>query len=153
MKQPIPKAMREQVWLSHIGQKYKSKCLTPWCKNTMTVFDFQCGHNIPESKGGETNMSNLFPICSRCNLSMSDTYTFTEWCKKSKPVPKWKEQILSILPLKWKLYATKESGIKSTQNLLNQNVKHVKLRGLLSENQILPPKRRIVNGMRKNVKK
>lgn len=153
MKQQIPKAIREQVWLSHIGQKYKSKCLTPWCKNTMTVFDFQCGHNIPESKGGETNLTNLFPICSRCNLSMSDTYTFTEWCKKSKPVSKWKEQILSILPLKWKLYVTKESGIKSPQSHTSQSVKHVKLRGLLLDNQILPLKKHTVRGTKKSVKK
>ena len=56
----------------------------------MTVFDFQCGHDIPESKGGSTDILNLIPICSRCNSSMSNNYTFQEWCDKSSEVSKWK---------------------------------------------------------------
>lgn len=31
---------------------------------------FHCGHIIPECKGGETILSNLKPICQKCNLSM-----------------------------------------------------------------------------------
>jgi len=46
----IPKAVREQCWLTTIGKKYECKCYIPWCKNTMTVFDFHVGHDIPESK-------------------------------------------------------------------------------------------------------
>ena len=38
----------------------------------MNVFDFHVGHNVPESKGGATNIDNLKPICSRCNSSMSN---------------------------------------------------------------------------------
>ena len=78
-KQKIPAAFREQIWLRDCKQKFQSKCLTRWCNNTITVFDFQAGHNIPESKGGQTVPSNLVPICSRCNLSMGNRYTFTEW--------------------------------------------------------------------------
>ena len=78
-KMTIPKALREQVWIKHIGKKYESKCPIGWCKNTITVFDFQSGHIIPESKGGPTNLENLMPICSRCNLSMNNQYTITEW--------------------------------------------------------------------------
>jgi 5-methylcytosine-specific restriction endonuclease McrA len=78
-KQKIPAAFREQIWMRDCGQKFQSKCLTRWCNNTITVFDFQSGHNIPESKGGQTVPSNLVPICSRCNLSMGNRYTFTEW--------------------------------------------------------------------------
>jgi 5-methylcytosine-specific restriction endonuclease McrA len=78
-KATIPKALREQVWLKVFGAKYSGKCHTTWCKNTITVFDFQCGHDKAESKGGETILENLVPICSRCNLSMSNTYTFKEW--------------------------------------------------------------------------
>jgi 5-methylcytosine-specific restriction endonuclease McrA len=78
-KTTIPKAVREQLWLRDIGKEYESKCMTSWCKNKMTLFDFQCGHNIPESKGGKTVLENLVPICSRCNLSMSNNYTFDEW--------------------------------------------------------------------------
>ena len=32
--------------------------------------DFHCGHVIAEKYGGELNISNLKPICSKCNTSM-----------------------------------------------------------------------------------
>ena len=80
----IPKALREQVWIKYFGKNYKHKCYIKWCKNDITVFDFQVGHNIPESKGGETVLENLRPICSRCNSSMSNNYTIDEWNKLGK---------------------------------------------------------------------
>ena len=78
-KATIPKAIREQCWLDTVGKKYEYKCYVKWCKNTMTVFDFHVGHDIPESKGGTLDLGNLKPICARCNLSMSDNYTIKEW--------------------------------------------------------------------------
>ena len=78
-KKQIPKAIREQVWLKYIGHNYQSKCPIGWCTNTITVFDFQAGHIIPESRGGPTTLENLMPICSRCNSSMNNQYTITEW--------------------------------------------------------------------------
>lgn len=83
-KSSIPAAFREQIWLRQFGKVFETKCPTPWCKNRITVFDFQSGHNIPESKGGPTTPENLIPICSRCNLSMGDRYTFDEWAAISK---------------------------------------------------------------------
>ncbi len=80
-KKPIPAALREQVWLKQMGRVFEGKCPTTWCQNNITVYDFQSGHNIPESKGGPTTLENLIPICSRCNLSMGNEYTFDEWCK------------------------------------------------------------------------
>ena len=82
-KQNIPKAVREQCWLTTIGKKYESKCYVKWCKNNMTVFDFHVGHDTPESKGGTLDINNLKPICARCNLSMSDNYTIQEWSELS----------------------------------------------------------------------
>lgn len=78
-KAPIPTALREAVWIHHMNRSFEGKCRVPWCPNTITAFDFQCGHNIPESKGGPTDINNLVPICARCNLSMGDRYTITEW--------------------------------------------------------------------------
>lgn len=75
----IPKAVREQLWLLHCGQVYQHKCLVSWCQNRMTVFDFECGHNIPQSKGGATHLSNLRPLCSRCNKGMGNHYTIDAW--------------------------------------------------------------------------
>jgi hypothetical protein len=86
-KAKISAALREQVWLQHAGRVFETKCLVTWCTNKITVFDFQCGHDIPESKGGPTNITNLYPICGKCNLSMSNTYTFKEWCKLYVAVP------------------------------------------------------------------
>ena len=88
-KTTIPKALREQVWVTYAGRHYDSKCLVPWCANRMTVFDFHVGHNIPESQGGATDISNLVPICARCNLSMGSQYTVTEWAALSQPPKKW----------------------------------------------------------------
>jgi hypothetical protein len=80
-KKKIPKALREATWLKHCGKVFETKCRTTWCQNTMTVYDFHAGHRTPESLGGPTTITNLVPICSRCNLSMGNTYTFEEWCR------------------------------------------------------------------------
>jgi hypothetical protein len=84
-KAAIPKALREQVWLQGMGRVFEGKCRTTWCTNPITVFDFQCGHNVPESKGGRTDLHNLVPICGRCNLSMGSQYTFDQWCAQFEP--------------------------------------------------------------------
>lgn len=152
-KDKIPKALREQVWLTHVGKKYESKCYIRWCKNTITVFDFQSGHNIPESKGGCTDLMNLRPICSRCNSSMNDSYTIDEWVQLSKPSSKWK--------VFWSKYncfkkckpsAIKENGTKSSQSPTSLNVKHFKLRGILSVNPLLSKKKRTARGTKPNKK-
>jgi 5-methylcytosine-specific restriction endonuclease McrA len=87
-KATIPKALREQVWIQNIGQKFDSKCKVVWCTNRINAFDYQCGHNIPESRGGKTTLDNLVPICGRCNTSMGSQYTIDEWNKKFAPVVK-----------------------------------------------------------------
>ena len=79
-KKKIPLALRQQVWLASCGEVYKAKCRTTWCANVITIFDFQCGHNVPEVRGGKTTVSNLIPICGRCNQSMGHHFTFDEWC-------------------------------------------------------------------------
>ena len=83
-KANIPKAIREQCWITNFGEVFKHSCYIPWCKNTIYVFDFHVGHDEPESKGGSLDIENLKPICARCNLSMSDNYTIQEWMKLSK---------------------------------------------------------------------
>lgn len=88
MKAKIPAALREQVWLVFCGDRlFKHKCLVVWCENVMTPFNFEVGHNVPESKGGATDISNLRPICSKCNRSMGDEYTIDEFSKLSRPSP------------------------------------------------------------------
>jgi len=82
-KASIPKAIREQCWKKTFGDVFKHKCYIHWCDNEIDVFNFHVGHDMPESKGGELEISNLKPICARCNLSMSNNYTIQEWNKLS----------------------------------------------------------------------
>ena len=77
----VPKAVREQVWIKHMGKKYESKCYIKWCQSTINVFDFSLGDNVPVSKGGSDRISNLHPICCRCNTCMGNKYTIKEWNK------------------------------------------------------------------------
>ena len=81
MSTKIPQALRQQVWIHYNKHVFKHKCYVKWCKNEIDVFNFHVGHNIPRSKGGTLELTNLRPLCSSCNLSMSDNYTIDEWDK------------------------------------------------------------------------
>lgn len=78
-KKTIPKALKTAVWLTYVGEKFEMKCTVSWCKTLITPFTFETGHNIPESKGGKTDVSNLRPICGQCNKSMGNRYTIDEF--------------------------------------------------------------------------
>lgn len=69
-KHTISQRLKTLVWNTWIGEEIgKSKCLC--CKfEEITQRNFSCGHKIAESKGGETNVDNLRPICHMCNFSM-----------------------------------------------------------------------------------
>ena len=82
-KQNIPKAVREQCWIASFGKVFEHKCYVDWCENVINPFDYHVGHDKPESKGGTLDISNIKPICARCNSSMSDNYTIQEWIKLS----------------------------------------------------------------------
>lgn len=72
-KKKINSALKMQIWDKYIGIDIgKSKC---FCCNIIdiTQFDFHGGHYISEYNGGETNVSNMRPICAKCNLTMSST--------------------------------------------------------------------------------
>ena len=73
------KADRRIVWEEHNKKKYTSKCYVSRCTKEIDVWDFEVGHNIPESKGGSsTDIQNLFPICRTCNSSMGNK-SIDEW--------------------------------------------------------------------------
>jgi len=67
--------LKQQLWLNHFGKVFESKCFIDWCDNIINVFDFEAGHDIPESKGGKIDLHNLYPICSKCNKSMGNRFT------------------------------------------------------------------------------
>jgi hypothetical protein len=96
----IPSSTRKQVWKVYNGNVGSAGCFV--CNSMITALDYECGHIIPRSKGGENIIDNLLPICGTCNKAMSDTHLFehvrvnfgkinsrckllpsyTEWCKK-----------------------------------------------------------------------
>lgn len=100
-KTNIPRALREQVWITNVGNKFEAKCLVVWCQNTMNVFDYHVGHNIPESRGGATNITNLKPICARCNLSMSNYYSIEEWSRMGQTIQQNIQQSINKNSVKW----------------------------------------------------
>jgi 5-methylcytosine-specific restriction endonuclease McrA len=79
LRSSLPKAVREQIWIRDMGRTFEGKCNVYWCENDINVFDFTIGHNIPVSKGGSNDLTNLRAICARCNCSMSNKFTIDEW--------------------------------------------------------------------------
>jgi 5-methylcytosine-specific restriction endonuclease McrA len=92
-RKAIPKALREQVWLTSCGKVYDHSCYVRWCQNTVTVFDYHVGHDIPHSQGGPMELPNLKPICSRCNSSMGDKYTIQEWTRLVSSKKTWCQRL------------------------------------------------------------
>jgi hypothetical protein len=89
-KKTISKKLKEEIWIRHFGEIFSAKCPISWCSHKITVFCFEAGHNIPESKGGRTAIDNLIPICGECNRAMGDRYTIDEFSalhKASTPSP------------------------------------------------------------------
>ena len=69
-KKTIPKSLKTVIWDKHIGSD-KRCALCICCKNNeIKVENFHAGHINSEKEGGQTNESNLLPVCSSCNLSM-----------------------------------------------------------------------------------
>ena len=77
----IPTALKEQLWIQKCGKVFECPCHIKWCVNTINVYNFHVGHDIPQSKGGTLDMANLLPVCDRCNYSMSNNYSIKKWNK------------------------------------------------------------------------
>lgn len=90
-KSKIPAALRTAVWNHYNGQVYNALCYAG-CGENISVHNFECGHVIADSLGGEISLDNLRPICGHCNRSMGNTnmedfiefYGFKKANKKSK---------------------------------------------------------------------
>ena len=62
-------------WREHL----KKNVILTGVKMTSMYLIFMLDHDKPESEGGTLDVSNLKPICARCNLSMSNNYTIKQW--------------------------------------------------------------------------
>ena len=79
-KKQIVEALKTSVWNKYIGaDKGNAPCYV--CQTTtISQREFDTGHVLAEINGGQTNLSNLRPICRKCNLSMgaSNMETFIQ---------------------------------------------------------------------------
>ena len=66
----IPKALRIAVWKTYIGMEVGTTLCMVCKTNNLNQMDLHCGHIVPEAEGGPTCLSNLRPVCAKCNLSM-----------------------------------------------------------------------------------
>lgn len=78
-KTTIPKPVRDRVWQNAFDTSTEGFCAC--CAKTVTVFDFEAGHIVPEAKGGTTTEHNLRPICKTCNTSMG-TMCMSEFARR-----------------------------------------------------------------------
>lgn len=64
--------LKDMVWNTFIGpEKGLSECYLR-CGNQISKSHFECGHVISVKDNGPNICTNLRPICSKCNKSMSD---------------------------------------------------------------------------------
>lgn len=67
--QPIPKTLKSLVWDTYIGKEHGiGACYC--CGSEIDSKHFECGHIVSKFNGGESNMTNLRPVCSICNKSI-----------------------------------------------------------------------------------
>jgi hypothetical protein len=65
----ITKNLKIAVWKAENGNTLTDgKCYC--CEGEITYENFECGHIIPVSIGGKTNIENLKAICGQCNMDM-----------------------------------------------------------------------------------
>lgn len=86
-KKKISDSLKTSVWNKYIGiLKGESDCMC--CNiNKISPRDFHAGHVIAEVNNGATNVENLRPICSKCNLSMCST-NMKDFQKSNYPLAK-----------------------------------------------------------------
>ena len=65
----LHRSTRRAVWDRYCYDQKIVQCYN--CRvNEITVDDFECGHDIANAKGGTLDLSNLYPICRKCNRTM-----------------------------------------------------------------------------------
>lgn len=133
-KQKIPATVRNSIWNYYIGSDVKiGPCFC--CNNeTISTANFECGHVQSEKEGGDLTLTNLRPICSLCNKSMStnnmevfmDKYGYKKndcWngletkISKINSTKTSKKEIYDVLNIKELKLIGKELNIKETTKL------------------------------------
>jgi 5-methylcytosine-specific restriction endonuclease McrA len=66
----VPVAVRHAVWNAWMGGAAVGAGPCHVCARVITQQDFECGHVVAASRGGDVSVGNLRPICRSCNRSM-----------------------------------------------------------------------------------
>ena len=82
-RHPLPKAIRNKIWINAYGELPLHKCSTPWCHNKINCFNYHVGHMKAVANEGTNELTNLIPLCASCNLSMG-TMDATQWFVMNK---------------------------------------------------------------------
>lgn len=82
-KQKIPKAVKDKVWEIYFGNSITGQCYI--CSTQIKITNHDCGHIVPEARGGHLNINNLKPICKTCNCSMGVNH-MEEFKKMFEPI-------------------------------------------------------------------
>jgi len=79
-KKSIPAALKNIVWRKYFNNTIDGICVC--CKiESISYGNFDCGHVVAEKNGGLLELSNLRPICRKCNTSMG-TKNMDEFIKE-----------------------------------------------------------------------
>jgi hypothetical protein len=102
----ITPATQSKVWKKRFGFRSTGICVC--CHQTpIRRDDFVCGHRRAYARGGSNDVSNLEPICGRCNEKMG-THDLESWCKK------FREEFKMVKPMPKKTTAKKSAPKKAT---------------------------------------
>jgi len=70
---------RAETFYNNSRLDNKVSCFCCGYRGILSSKEFQRGHNIPKSKGGDWSNSNIYIICNTCNEAMSNKYTVEEY--------------------------------------------------------------------------
>jgi len=72
IREKITQTMRKDVWKSKFKNQKIGTCSVYGCNNTIEFEKnyYVCGHIISVKHGGSTDLDNLLPMCTNCNLKM-----------------------------------------------------------------------------------
>lgn len=100
-KRNIPSSLKNAIWVTYNGKTFEAKCHVSWCKTIINVFNFEAGHDVPESKGGSTCIGNMRPICASCNRSMGNMYSIKEFsntfCNQQNEQRPWWHRLMKCI--------------------------------------------------------
>jgi hypothetical protein len=79
-KAPIPKSLRDEVWLRDIGNKFFGNCFV--CNVSIKYSEYSCGHIVSEKLGGKMIKENMKVLCKSCNSKMGTENLFDYKARK-----------------------------------------------------------------------